>query len=126
MEFNISVLGDLENPIVELPGRRARAEEIYKESPLFAFLVSIPHCVAVAFESVAKKEGIKVKNCKVRASYELDEKQFMLGYPVIKKIKIYIHNEGCTEEELNEIITKVKRECPIYLSFSEKIDIIPS
>lgn len=50
----------------------------------------------------------------------------MLGYPVIRKIRIYISNKGCTTEEINEMINKVKKECPIYLSFKEKIDILPS
>jgi len=93
---------------------------------LFAFLVSIPHCIREAFESVCKREGIKVKDCRIKAVYELDEQQFMLGYPVIRKIRIYISNKGCTTEEINEMINKVKKECPIYLSFKEKIDILPS
>ncbi|BFI77028.1 OsmC family protein [Sulfurisphaera ohwakuensis] len=125
MEFSISLYGDFENPTVEIPGRIEKASKLYLEAPLYAFLISIPHCIAEAFESIAKKEGIKIKDCKVRAVYEIDEKQFMLGYPVIKKIKVFIYNSGCTSEELEEMIRKVKRECPIYLSFSEKIEILP-
>ena len=126
MEFSISLSGDFDNPEVELPNRKTKADELYSESPLFAFLVSIPHCIGEAFESVCKREGVKLKDCKIKAVYELDEKQFMLGYPVIRRIKVYISNKGCTIEEIKEMINKVKKECPIYLSFQEKIEILPS
>jgi len=126
MEFSITLYGDFDNPYVEIPGRKTKADKLYLESPLFAFLVSIPHCIGEAFESVCKREGIKVKDCGIKVVNELDEHQFMLGYPVIRKIKIYISNKGCTTEEINEMINRVKKECPIYLSFKEKIDILPS
>ncbi|MBP1358125.1 MAG: OsmC family protein, partial [Sulfolobus sp.] len=120
----ITLSGDFNNPDVELPGRKSKADKIYVESPLFAFLISIPHCIAEAFESVARREGIRLKDCKIKAVYELDEKQFMLGYPVITKVKVYVSSKGCTKEEMEEILSKVKKECPIYLSFKEKIEIL--
>jgi len=50
----------------------------------------------------------------------------MLGYLVIRRIKVYISNKGCAIEEIKEMINKVKKECPIYLSFQEKSEILPS
>jgi len=61
MEFSIILSGDFDNPDVELPNRKTKADKLYSESPLFAFLVSIPHCIGKAFESVCKERRSKAK-----------------------------------------------------------------
>ncbi|MDT7861386.1 MAG: OsmC family protein [Saccharolobus sp.] len=123
MEISLSLTGDLENPIIEFGGKISRAKNFYQEGPLMAFLISIPHCIATMADSIAKKEGITLSSCKIIARYVLDEKEMFLGNYVFKKIIIEIYGKGCSEEELKELIKKVKRECPIYLSFREKIEI---
>jgi uncharacterized OsmC-like protein len=124
MEFNVNLYGDVENPLVEIPGKRGRANELYSESPLYAFLISIPHCIATMFQSIAKEEGIKVKTCKVRAKYDLDEKALILGKYIIRKITIEVYGD-CDKDELDELVEKVKQNCPIYLSFNDKIVVVP-
>ncbi len=51
MEFNVNLYGDVENPLVEIPGKRGRANELYSESPLYAFLISIPFVPTLSFHS---------------------------------------------------------------------------
>ncbi|WP_338604154.1 OsmC family protein [Sulfolobus tengchongensis] len=123
MEISFTLSGDLENPMIELGGKISRAKNLYQESPLMAFLVSIPHCIANMTDNIAKKEGIPLASCKIIARYVLDEKAIMFGNYIFKKIIIEVHSKGCSEDELKELIEKVKRECPIYLSFRDKIEI---
>ncbi|MCY0882861.1 OsmC family peroxiredoxin [Acidianus infernus] len=124
MEFIINLYGNSENPLVEINGKKYTADRLYKEGPLYAFLLSIPHCIITMFEHLAKKEGIQVKVCKVRSTYYLDDSLLLLGKYVIKNIKIEIYGD-CSKEELNELVEKVKQNCPIYLSLSDRIQLLP-
>jgi uncharacterized OsmC-like protein len=124
MEFIINLYGNSENPVVEIHGKKYSINELYKEGPLYAFLLSIPHCIITMFEHLAKKEGIQVKVCKVRSTYYLNDSLLLLGKYAIKNIKIEIYGD-CSKEELNELVEKVKQNCPIYLSLSDKIQLLP-
>jgi hypothetical protein len=44
------------------------------------------------FQSIAKEEGIKVKTCKVRAKYDLDEKAMILGVGLSLRFHEFIFN----------------------------------
>jgi len=79
MKIEFSINSAFNNLDVELPNRGTKADQLYVEGPLFAFLFSIPHCSEGAFESICEREGVKPKDCKIRADYELNEKQFMLS-----------------------------------------------
>ncbi len=124
MEFIINLYGNSENPLVEIHGKKFTINELYKEGPLYAFLLSIPHCIITMFDHIAREEGIRVKSCRVRSTYYLDNSLLLLGKYAIKSIKIEIYGD-CDKEELKEIIEKVKQNCPIYLSFSDKIQVLP-
>jgi len=107
IEFSINLA--FNNLDVELPNKGTKADQLYFEGPLFAFLFSIPHCSQGAFERICKREGVKAKDCKIRADYELNEKQFMLNHLVIRRIKVHISSMGCRIDEIKERINKVKK-----------------
>ncbi|BCS92977.1 OsmC family protein [Metallosphaera javensis (ex Sakai et al. 2022)] len=87
-----------------------------------AFLVSIPHCIFNSIYNVAEKEGMKLK-CKVRARYVLDEKFLKTGIYKFARIILEVSSQDCDEEDLKDLINKVKTECPIYLSLMDRMEI---
>ncbi|WP_236753113.1 OsmC family protein [Acidianus sp. HS-5] len=124
MEFIINLYGNSENPQVEIYGKKSTINELYKEGPLYAFLLSIPHCIITMFQHIAKKDGIQIKTCRVKSTYYLDDTLLLQGKYVIKSIKIELYGD-CEKDELNELVEKVKQNCPIYLSLKDKIQVLP-
>ncbi|MFP3205380.1 MAG: OsmC family protein [Metallosphaera yellowstonensis] len=124
MEISLTLFGDEESPRVQIGSNVRNASDLYLESPLMAFLTSIPHCVFNAVLSVSRKEGITLR-CRVRAKYVLDDGYLKVGDYVIRKVILEVEGGGCSKDELKEVVEKVKRECPIYLSFRDRMEINP-
>ncbi|AWR98739.1 OsmC family protein [Metallosphaera hakonensis] len=124
MDISIILFGNVENPLVQVGTSIRKIKEIYEESPLMAFLVSIPHCIFNSINSVLEKEGIGMK-CRIRTRYFLDQSFLRTGIYKFSKISIEVIGFGCDYDELKEVVEKVKRECPIYLSFMDRMEVIP-
>ncbi|MFP3200704.1 MAG: hypothetical protein RXR43_00350 [Sulfolobus sp.] len=46
------------------------------------------------------------------------------GKYIIKKITIEVYGD-CDKDKLDELVEKVKQNCPIYLSFNDEIVVVP-
>ncbi|MCH1772225.1 MULTISPECIES: OsmC family protein [Metallosphaera] len=122
MEITINLFGSPDSPSVQLGTTIKPVEDFYGDGPLMAFLVSIPHCIFNSIYAVAEKEGLKLK-CRVRARYVLDEKFLKTGIYRFTKIILEVSSQDCDEEDLRDLVAKVKMECPIYLSFMDRMEI---
>ncbi|MCG3109270.1 hypothetical protein L3N51_01560 [Metallosphaera sp. J1] len=122
MEISINLFGGPDSPSAQIGTTVKSVEEFYEDGPLMAFLVSIPHCIFNSIYNVAEKEGMKLK-CKVRARYVLDEKFMKTGIYKFARIILEVSSQDCDEEDLKDLINKVKMECPIYLSLMDRMEI---
>ncbi|AWR96718.1 OsmC family peroxiredoxin [Acidianus sulfidivorans JP7] len=122
MELVITLEGNSENPRVELGNISLTAKEAYSKGPLYAFYISIPHCILMITNEFLQREN-KLFNFKIRARYKLKEDIEYLGNFVIDTINIDIITDYNDEKFLENLINIIKTQCPLYLSFPDKINI---
>lgn len=123
MELTISLQGNPDNPIVEIGNNKITGKEAYNKGPLYAFYVSIPHCIFKMVNEILQSENREI-NVIVRARYKLKEKlMYLLGQMVIDKIVIEIVADSDDDEYLSSLVEKVKTNCPIYLSLKDRMSI---
>ncbi len=124
MKMTFSLKGDKE-PIVEIAGVTRPLMDMYQQGPLFAFMLSIPHCMFVMAKQVCFMNDLKPSLIEVKSTFFIDDfKKQNEGKTVIQKIVIGIKLEGVNEEQTEKLINEIKEDCPVYNSFPEKIEII--
>lgn len=123
MELTISLQGNPDNPIVEIGKTKITGKEAYSKGPLYAFYVSIPHCILKMVNEILQSDN-KQMDFMIIARYKLKENlMYLLGQLVIDKIVVEIVANSTDKEYLSSLIEKVKTNCPIYLSLKDRMSI---
>ncbi|ARM75217.1 OsmC family peroxiredoxin [Acidianus manzaensis] len=121
MELIITLEGSSENPNIKIGDQTITAKEAYNKGPLYAFYISIPHCILMITNEILNREN-KAFDFKIVAKYKLKEDIAYFGNFVIDHIDIDIIS-NYDSEYLKNLIEIIKSQCPIYLSLSDKINI---
>ncbi|MUN28379.1 OsmC family protein [Sulfuracidifex metallicus] len=123
MKMTFTLKGGV-NPEVEIGGVTRSLRDMYDQGPLFAFMVSIPHCMFVMARQVCFMNDLKPNSVEIESTFIIDdEKKRTEGKTVINKILVTIKLEGLTEEQTKKVVEELKNDCPVYNSFPEKIEI---
>ncbi|BBG24282.1 OsmC family protein [Sulfuracidifex tepidarius] len=125
MKLTLVLKGDKE-PEVDFGGVIRSLMDMYQQGPLFAFMVSIPHCMFVMTKQVCFMNDLKPSLVKVESTFVIDdEKKRNEGKTVIQKVVVSIELQGLSLDQTKKVVDEVKEDCPVYNSFPEKIEIVP-
>ncbi|WP_054838161.1 hypothetical protein [Sulfuracidifex metallicus] len=74
MKMTFTLKGGV-NPEVEIGGVTRSLRDMYDQGPLFAFMVSIPHCMFVMARQVCFMNDLKPNSVEIESTFIIDDEK---------------------------------------------------